>query len=346
MSGALRALGLAARAIWGEVAGFRFDFPSRPVLEAAVPGSLRYHLDAPDLFHGAMLLDGDGVPYHESRTFRAYNPAYVALYGLRALDAFARGADPAGRRRFEQQLAWLRRHAQHRPDGSVVWTYDFDWREHDCVLRPPWISAMAQGLALSALVRAHRVLRVPADLALARAAALPFERDIADGGVRDPLHEAAVYEEYAALPVTRVLDGFLFSLLGLYDLALETDDGRIRELFVTGVRGLSAEIGRWDAGGWSWYGRQLYLAPPAYHAINRALLASVARIAGERTLLDTAASWDPAALSLAARTGVYLRFVTGKQWSRVRDRLIVAPRVRARDARAARTAAQPAASSE
>ena len=342
MRGAIRAVGIVGRAVWSEVVGFRFDFPATPVPEAAASGALRYHLDAPGLFHGAMFLDGDGVPYHDSRTFRSYNPAYVALYGLRALDAFARGTDPGGRRRFEQQLAWLRAHAEVRAGGAAVWTYDFEWREHDCVLRPPWISSMAQGLAISALVRAHRVLGEASDLALARAAAVPFTQDIASGGLRDRLPDGAVYEEYAALPVTRVLDGFLFSLLGLHDLATETGDAATRAIFDAGVTGLAAEIPRWDAGDWSWYGRQLYLAPPAYHAITRALLTAVARVAGHQLLLEVAERWNPARLSAAARASVYLRFVAGKQWSRLRDRMIVGPAVRAREERAA---AQSAASS-
>ena len=332
MKGAVRALGIGGRAVWGEVAGFRFDFPARAVPEAAAPGSLRFHLDAPDLFHGAMRLDDEGVPYHESRTFRSYNPAYVALYGLRALDAFVRGADPGGRRRYEQQLAWLRAHAERRSGGAAVWTYDFEWREHDCVMRPPWISCMAQGLAISALVRAFRLLGEGTDLALARAATVPFTVNIAEGGVRDPLPTGAVYEEYAALPVTRVLDGFLFSLLGLHDLATETGDDVIRSLFDGGVAGLAAEMPRWDAGTWSWYGRRLYLAPPAYHAINRALLTAVATVAGHRELHDVAGRWDASRLSAAARASVYLRFVAGKQWSRVRDRLVTAPAVRSREA--------------
>ncbi|MBI2797613.1 MAG: hypothetical protein HYX65_13010 [Gemmatimonadetes bacterium] len=337
MKGVIRAAGIAGRALWSEVAGFRFDFPARPVPEAALPGALRYHLDAPDLFHGAMLLDGDGVPYHESRTFRSYNPAYVALYGLRALDAFARGTDPNGRRRFEQQVAWLRSHAVPGAAGGAVWPYDFEWREHDCVLRPPWISSMAQGLAISALVRAHRVMQVADDLALARAAAVPFAHDIADGGVRDQLSRGATYEEYASLPVTRVLDGFLFSLLGLHDLATETADAGVRALFDAGLTGLAAELPRWDAGNWSWYGRRLYLAPPAYHAINRALLTAVAQVAADPALLAVAERWNPVRLSAAERASVYLRFVAGKQWSRVRDRVIVWPAVRAREAREGRS---------
>jgi hypothetical protein len=328
----LRAFLIAGRSVWDEVAGFRFDFPAYAVAAAAAEGALRYHLNSPDLFHRAMHLDQDGVPYQVSRTFTSYNPAYVALYGLRALDAYSQGSDDSGRERFELQVSWLRSHALRRADGAIVWTYNFKWREHNCVLRPPWISSMAQGLAISALVRAHRLTGNAADLELARAAVLPFALGIAEGGVRDILANGAVYEEYAALPTTRVLDGFLFSLLGLYDLAIETSDAEVHALFIAGVRGLAAEMPLWDTGEWSWYGRRLYLAPPAYHSINRALLTAVATAAGNEELRRVAETWDPSRLSRTMKSLVYLRFVAGKQWSRVRDRVFVAPAVRKREA--------------
>jgi hypothetical protein len=319
---------LALRAIADEIFGFRFDWPARARPEAAQPRALVYHLEAPNLFSGGMVLDEAGVPYQVSRTFRSYNPAYVSLFGLRALDEAVATGDAVGRDVFRRQIGWLRARVVHRADGAATWPYDFDWREDRCQLRAPWISAMAQGLAISALVRSHRLDGDAGDLTLARAAAIPFDLDLDAGGVRDPVGEVAVFEEYAARPSTRVLDGFLFSLLGLLDLALETEDTAVARRFREGVSGLERELPLWDDGCWSWYGRGLYLAPPHYHAINRELLRAVGLACRSSRLIATAERWDSSAFGFTTRVSVYVRFVTGKQWSRMRDRLIVAPSMR------------------
>ena len=312
----------ALRAIWGELAGFRFDHESRDVPSAERPGALLYHLDSPHLFNDAMRLDGDGVPYQVSRTFAAYNPAYVAWYGLQQLQAAEARGDARGRERFATQVMWLRKHAVRRLDGAAVWPYGFDWREGETLLRAGWISGMAQGLAMSVLVRAHRLSPDPELLALASAAARVFNLTIEQGGVQSAGREGPLFEEYPGDPPPRVLDGALFALLGLYDVAVETGDARLRELFERGMDGVQGELDEWNyRGKWSWYGRRVYLSPTHYHFINRALLLALARAGGRSAFADVATAWDPRRLGAVARVALYLAFQITKQRSRVRDRL-------------------------
>lgn len=324
----------ALRALWREIAEFRFEFDAREVQGAERSGAIPYHLASAQLFADAMRLDGGGIPFHVSRTFQAYNPAYVAWYALQQLANTQRGDTPdaGARQRFATQIAWLRDHAVRRPDGAAVWHYGFDWREGEALLRAPWISAMAQGLAMSALVRAHRLSPAPALLELAVAAARPFELPIDQGGVRSAAKGGVAYEEYPAHPEPRVLDGFLFALLGLYDVALETGDARLRGLFDQGVEGLVGELPLWDfRGKWSWYGRRQYLCPPHYHGINRALLLAVANASNRAELAEVAAAWDPRGLGVLDRVQLYLTFVITKQGSRVRDRLVARRLAHGRD---------------
>src|SRR4029078_8550917 len=91
------ALYWALRALWGEVAGFRFHYDAREVPEAQRPGALLYHLDCPRLFAEALRFDAGGVPFQFSRTFTAYNPAYVAWYALQQLQAAEAQGEAGGR---------------------------------------------------------------------------------------------------------------------------------------------------------------------------------------------------------------------------------------------------------
>jgi len=314
----------AAMAQQKELWGFRFDYPIETVPAAGPRHSLHYYVFSDRLFFDAMAPDADGIPVHHSRHFRTYNPAYVGWFGLMNLERWLRGDDDGGRAAFLRQVAWLTSHAVERPDGSAVWPYTFDWLEGRCPLKAPWISAMSQGLAISCLVRAYRLAPDPRLLELCERAAKVFELSIADGGVRTEEAGHVMYEEYPGVPLPRVLDGFLFGLLGLHDLAVETTNARIARLFAEGVEGLRHGIRFWDyRKKWSWYGSHGYLCPPQYNKLNGALLEMLAAVAtgAGPALREYAEAWRPGRLSLLARLEVYLVFLFTKNGSRVRHLL-------------------------
>jgi hypothetical protein len=321
--GALEPLWWVARALRKEVLDFRFEYPVETVPSAGPRESLRYHVYSDRLFFDAMALDPQGIPVQHSRVFgAAYNPAYVAWYGLTSLERSLRGIDPAGSAAFLRQADWLVRHAVRRDDGAVVWPYTFDHREGRCRLEAPWICAMAQGLAISVLVRAHRIAGGGEHLLeLCRAATLVFEKSVEDGGVRTLENGHALYEEYPGYPLPRVLDGFLFSLLGLWDLAVQTGEERVHHLFADGIAGLRRALDFWDyRGRWSWYGSHGYLCPPQYNVLNAALLEALGAVSGEPALREQAERWHPRHRGLLARVEVFLVFVVTKNLSRFRHR--------------------------
>jgi hypothetical protein len=320
--GALGPLWWAGRALRNELLGFRFNYPLEAVADAGSAKSLRYYVYSDRLFFDAMDLDLRGIPLQRSRVFgETYNPAYVAWYGLVSLERSLRGLDATGHTAFLKQVEWLEAHAVRRQDGAVVWPYTMDWLEGQCSLKAPWISSMAQGLAISVLVRAHRMTGRPRLLDLARAATRVFEKNIEDGGVRTLEGGYALYEEYPGYPLPRVLDGFLFSLLGLYDLATETTDPRVFQLFADGVNGLRHALPCWNyRDKWSWYGSHGYLCPPHYHALNGTLLSILERLTGDATLKRYVDMWDPTRLSLWDRAEVFLIFALTKNWARLRFR--------------------------
>lgn len=303
-----------------ELLEFRFDYPIHAIPEAGPRGSLHYYIYSDRLFFDAMQRDADGIPVQRARALHTYNPAYVAWYALTNLERWLRGEDPAGRDVFLRQVAWLSKHAVERHDGAVVWPLTFDWQEGACFLKAPWISSMVQGLVLSSLVRAHRITGEPRLLDLCKRATRVFTTDIANGGVRAGEGDGVTYEEYPGFPLPRVLDGFLFSLLGLYDLWAETANARVFELFRAGVHGLRGALPFWDyRGKWSWYGSHGYLCPPHYNKLNSVLLGTLARLSGEGTLQEYAAAWAPTNLSALDRAHVFVVFQYTKNRSRLRQ---------------------------
>lgn len=312
----------AARALWLETFGFRFGYPIDTVAGAHARDSLHYYVYSERLFFDAMELDPNGIPRHRGRLFGVtYNPAYVAWYGLVNLEQSLRTSDPIGRTVFLTQIEWLVAHAIRRADGAVVWPYTFDWREGKAVLKAPWISAMAQGLAMSALVRGYRLTSQRHLLDLCRAATRVFESKIEDGGVRTSERGHIVYEEYPVYPLARVLDGFLFSLLGLYDFAAESGDSDVFQLFSEGTRGLTHMLNFWSyREKWTWYGSHGYLCPTHYHRLNCALLLTISELAEDPGLSRRARSWAFRRLSLLDKLEIRTMFLVTKNIARIRLR--------------------------
>ena len=111
------------------------------------------------------------------------------------------------------------------------------------------------------------------------------------------------------------------SLLGLYDLFMETQDPAAERLFREGIQGLKSMLPYWDyRKRWSWYGSREYLCPPAYHCLNRLLLKILGGLASEPLLTEYSEAWDPKRLSPLGRAEIFTNFLLTKNVSRVRNR--------------------------
>ncbi|CAD5211368.1 unnamed protein product [Bursaphelenchus okinawaensis] len=141
-----------------------------------------------------------------------------------------------------------------------------------------WPSAMAQGHGISVLIRAYHLTNNEAYLHAARKALKPFELAPKDGGVRNVVLGVPWYEEYPTTPPTVVLNGFIYSLIGLYDLAI-VENGTARNLFQEGLHSLKTLLPLYDTGSGSVYDlRHLFLKTPPnlarwdYHKVHVYLL--------------------------------------------------------------------------
>ncbi len=308
------------RALRGEIFKFRFEYPLEVVPEAGPIESLHYYLYSEKLSWSVMSLDDAGIPRAQGRLYgEVYKPAYIAWWGLVHLGHFLRHGDEASRSVFLNQLNWLESHAVIRPDGAVVWPNPFDCLQGATFLKAPWISAYDQGMVISALVRGYRLTRRPHFLQLLAGASRLFQLAVHEGGVRITLGSRTLYTELPGSPAPGILDGFLTSLLGLYDLSVQTQSPEVHKLFTDGIDGLRATLPQWDyRRKWSWYGSHAYLCPPSYHCLNRLLLKVLARLSSDSCLARYAEQWNPERLSALGRTEVYLAFLLTKNACRVK----------------------------
>lgn len=310
----------ALRALRRELFEFRFDYPLEVVNNAGSLDSLHYYIWSEHLFLDDFVFDSAGIP---RKNYRAqgiqYNPLFVAWWSLLNLERYLRHDDKSHLQNFLVQVDWLKTNAVHRADGAVVWPCYFDWQEGFCRLRSPWISAMYQGVIISALVRGYRLTGDQQLLDLCKGATLVFHQTIEEGGVKTSVNGESLYEEYPGYPLARVLDGFLFSLLGLYDFAVQSKTVEARKLFDEGIEGLKQMLEFWDyRNKWSWYGNKAYLSPPHYHKLNYSLLSILGKLTGEEKLLRYAGLWGGTSRSFAKSLEIYFVFAITKNLARLR----------------------------
>ena len=147
---------------------------------------------------------------------------------------------------------------------------------HTYVLEPPWVSAMAQGEAASLLVRLHGETGEERYAEAATRALRPMRVPSGEGGASALLDGRPFPEEYPTDPPSFVLNGAIFALWGLRDVAVGLDDADARGAFEAGVDVLAASIERWDTGGWSRYDlhphRVVNVSSRAYHELHVAQL--------------------------------------------------------------------------
>jgi len=316
------AVSWASRALLTELRAARFDYPIEIDALAGIPGSLNYYMYGDRLSWSEMALDSQGVPLISSRLYKnVYHPSYVAWYGLVSLGTFLRSSEQRYLDIFLRQVDWLEDHAVVRTDGAVVWPVMFDWIEGTTYLKAPWVSAYAQGMVISALVRGWQITQKRQLLDLLSRSTNVFELDVRIAGLRDSVGGHVVYTERPGYPPPGPLDGFLTALLALYDLATQTKNDSARQLLVDGVDGLENLLKTWDyRRKWSWYSSRAYLCPPSYHIQNCVLLRSLARVLDRPALSECARRWDPNQLSAWDRIEVFLAFFITKNVHRLQHK--------------------------
>ncbi|NWV26554.1 GLCE epimerase, partial [Origma solitaria] len=150
---------------------------------------------------------------------------------------------------------WLLRNQDERGGWPIMVTRKLG--EGFKSLEPGWYSAMAQGQAMSTLVRAYLLTKDPAFLGAALRATAPFKLPAERRGVKAVFMDRHDwYEEYPTSPSSFVLNGFMYALIGLYDLKETAGDKLGKEarlLYERGLASLKAMLPLFDTGSGSVY---------------------------------------------------------------------------------------------
>lgn len=234
-------------------------------------------------------LDANGVIRHDYGSSYGgaglqYSPGPIFSYGMSLwYSECAGGLSSRTRARLLAQVSWMRSAAVYR-HGAAVWLYRFPNPRFGA--NGYWISAFAQGLALSLLIRADQVDPQPWHRALGERVLRSFELSVEQGGVRHTDAAGVVYEGVAFPRAhSAILNEGLLALYGLYEWAHVYGSSRALRLFQQGISGIVARLPRYDAGWISYYDLLGHIATEGqYNALQAKELAIFAKLTGRQEL--------------------------------------------------------------
>jgi heparosan-N-sulfate-glucuronate 5-epimerase len=224
-----------------------------------------------------------------------YNPIAIAQYGLGNFNQWIATGDSKRREKFLKVADWLVGNLEQNAGGFMVWNHHFDF-EYRTPLRAPWYSGLAQGQGISVLVRAHKETGYAKYLEAARSAFRCMLAHVDVGGVvfKDEQGHRWI-EEYIVSPPTHILNGFLWALWGVYDLALLTNERVMWEVWEDSLATLKANLNVYDTGYWSLYEqsgtRMKMMASPFYHRLHIVQLRVMAKLTGDEFYREYAERW-------------------------------------------------------
>ncbi len=208
--------------------------------------------------------DEEGIPLNttyidvEEKKLHYY-PISIGQFALSVYHTWLRSGNQEKGAHFLRIAEWFFNNKFENEQSGTYWLTDVPKPEHH--ITSPWKSAFAQSRALSVMLRAWQITSEDKYLDCCKKALIPFTKDIKEGGVAiRRIKGETFYEEYVAQYPTRVIDGHIFSLFGLYDFVRAVPEELDKEahqlakkLFNEGVEGLANQWQKLDLGFWIRY---------------------------------------------------------------------------------------------
>lgn len=188
-----------------------------------------------------------------------YYPISIGQYALAIFHNWLQTGSTEKKEHFLRIADWFYNTRIDYEELGTFWLTNVPKPEHQ--ITQAWKSAFSQSRALSVLLRAWQLTNNNKYLEVCKKALVLFTKDISEGGVAIRRNAGETfYEEYVAEYPTRVIDGHIFSLFGLYDFVravpAELDPAShllAKKLFDEGVEGLANQWQKLDLGFWIRY---------------------------------------------------------------------------------------------
>jgi hypothetical protein len=231
--------------------------------------------------------DFNGVLQHGG----LYKPTFIFQSGMNAYRYYKSTGDQVAREYFLAQIKWLKDNFHVYDQKYGFWLFMHPKKSYN--LSADWPSALSQGMGMGLSLMAYHETGDEQYLEIIEKALRGYLVPVEYGGFLRYWDDEFWYEEYPTKNPSRVMNGFLFSLAGLYNLYENTGNELALKLFQEGVKTLANKIELYNADFISKYSLQhkegfAGYAKKTYHKLHIWQLLWLYEVTDQRIFFDTA----------------------------------------------------------
>ena len=235
------------------------------------------------------------LPLHQIETGRKiFFPIQIFQYGLGAYDLYLQTKDTLYLDKFVACVEWARNNQGE--NGS--------WDNFSFIYPDSPFSSMCQGEGASLLLRSAIEFKHEDDAQAAKKAIDFMLTPLDQGGTAKDVDGNLVLLEYTNRDL--VLNGWIFSAFGLYDMALY-DKEHYEEAWLDTIKSIKAMLPQFDNGQWTFYELDKKISSPFYHNLHIAQMEALYHITEDNIFLEYAEKWRKYQKSKIYRSKAFIK---------------------------------------
>ncbi|HBC83889.1 MAG TPA: thioredoxin [Clostridiales bacterium] len=244
-----------------------------------------YYNDLTNKVTDKTVLDKNGIPINTTITgLETYFPISIFQYGLGLYDLYIIDSDDKYREDFMKIANW----AVENIDSDGMW---------DCMSKLNDTahctqSSMCQSEGVSVLLRAYKETNDRKYYDVATKAINFMIKDVKDGGTCFYENNKPIFQEYVSKYNLTVLNGWIFSVFGLFDYTLINDSEKYKTILKQTIMAMIEKLNLYDRGFWSDYDLKGTIASPAYHDLHIKQLVLLYEMFGNQEFKKYADKWQ------------------------------------------------------
>lgn len=187
---------------------------------------------------------------------------------------------------FLKQALWLKDNFHTVDNNYGFWVFTNPSEAYE--LDPGWVSAMSQGMGVGVCLMAFNLTGDREFLKIVDLALKGFYVPVENGGFNREFNNGLWFEEYPTKIPSYTLNGFLFSIAGLYNFYENTGSDRAKALFENAAHTLSNNLEGYLGNFTSYYSHKniFQYAKDSYHLIHINQLAWLYTVTGNVKFYD------------------------------------------------------------
>lgn len=231
-------------------------------------------------------LDENGIPVNVTvGGIKCYFPITIFQYALGLYDLYLMNQEKNYAEKFLRVAEWAIN--EQKSNGMWECMKTIGDTKHESQ------SSMCQSEGASLLLRAYLLTNDKKYYKAAKKSIDFMIQDVKDGGTcYYPKENSPIFQEYVSKENLSVLNGWIFSLFGLYDFVLINHNMKYKKILYNSATTMSQSLHKYDRGFWSDYDQYGTIASPAYNDLHVRQLKLMGELFCNKEFLKYAQKWD------------------------------------------------------